>query len=138
MSLPCKFRSWSDASIYRTVADSYTKTDVDGLIPDVSGLQSQAGLDGAVSSAGFLKSSGVLSAVAADGYLKSAGVLSAVAGDGYIKATNSAITEKAVASQTYLKNNADLIRLFQALRDSLDLKAPNGIDAFDFTGLIPV
>jgi len=226
MSLPATFKNWSDASSYRTVADSYTKTQVDGLIPDVSGLQSQAGLEGAVLSAGFLKQAGVLSAVSGDGYikadhssitekavatdvysktasdakyrlisdsytktqvdglipdvsgklntndlqseidalsryalssqlssyqttaglegdvlghgfLKESGVLSAVSGDGFIKASNSAVTEKAVASQTYLKDNADLIRLFECLRDSLDLKAPNGVDPFDWTNLIP-
>lgn len=31
-SLPAKFRDWSDASTYRTVTDSYTKTEVDNSL----------------------------------------------------------------------------------------------------------
>ena len=164
-NLPCTFKSWSDASSYRTVADSYTKTDVDGLIPDVSGLQTQAGLEGAVATAGFLKSAGVLSAVAGDGYikatdqsitskvsssgldsavgqagyLKSAGVLSAVSGDGYIKANNQAITAKANSADVFLKANTDLNKLFRALQASLALKDPdNSANDFDWSGLLPI
>ena len=62
---------------------------------------------------------------------------SAVAGDGYIKATDSSITSKAVAADTFLKNNSDLNKLFRALQGSLALKDPDNAEAdFDWSGLL--
>ena len=50
-SIPCSFKNWSDASVYRTVADSYSQSDVDSAVgakADASNVYTKTQVDNAV------------------------------------------------------------------------------------------
>lgn len=133
-SLSCDFKSWASASVYRTVADSYTKSDVDTAVgaklasadlessidalskyalsadvPDVSGKLNTADLETAVDALSkYATSSGVDSAIstALVSYTATSGLDTAIDGLGYLKAAGVA-TEVALSMADY-EAKADL------------------------------
>jgi hypothetical protein len=173
-SIPCSFRNWSESALYRTVADSYSQSDVDSAVSakldasaisdytntadltnlladkaDASNVYTKVEVDNAVgakaNSSDVYSRSEIDTAIGAKADASDLTNLEGVvdgkanSADVYTQSqVDNALAQKADAVDCFLKNNADLIRLFECLRDSLNLLAPNGTDPFSFSGLIPV